>query len=175
MRSFWMAASVALLALAVAPAHAAKEKIALVPAHVFKGNPENGKIVTDAVRRSLEKAGYEVLPAGKVDAALSAGNVDLGRAQNLKTLGPVRTSTGADYVVYPRVLSVGVGLNGEGVHQANILVNVIGKSATSFVHTRQVGQEFKSGGRGADASVISPAEADVAAGKLLELFYAKKK
>lgn len=159
-------------ALTLAPTQAASSKIALLPAVVVKGSGGNGPVVTEALRASLKKEGYDVLSASQVDRAMrgwSGANAQIVTAAQLAEL---REKAGVDYVVYPRVLSVGMGVNSDE-YQANVLVNVGGKSKTGFAHTRQVGQVFRSSVKKPEEAVIGRREADTAAGKLMEQFYAK--
>jgi len=172
MKRLLTAAAAALLMLALVPARAAKGTVALVPAHVFKGPEGNGPVITDALRASLEGQGFTVMPADKVEAALQAQKIDTSRLVPIQTLSALKKATGADWVVYPRVLSVGIGINAKGDNQANVLVNVVGKNPKAFAHTRQLGQVFAAEG---DMPVIDKATADQAAAKLLEAFYAKNK
>jgi len=59
--------------------------------------------------------------------------------------------------------------------QANVLVNVVGKSASGFLHTRQVGKVFAPAGSGAEMPVIDETSAGEAAADLLAGFYQKVK
>jgi len=168
----WMQAIAIVGALAAGPAQAASGKVALIPAQVTRGAAGSGPVVTEALRESLTQQGFEVLSAGTVTSALRSRRLNLAKPLTAAHLSTLRQATGADYVVYPRVLSVGQGINADQ-YQANILVNVGGKSASSFVHTRQVGQVFAPKVRNAARAVINREEADEAAGKLLEGFYTK--
>jgi len=163
----------ALLAtLTLSPAQAASGKIAVLPAPVLKGAAGNGPVVTEALRASLKREGFEVLSASQVQQAMrgwSGANAQIVTAPQLAEL---RAKAGVDYVVYPRVLSVGNGVNSEE-YQATILVNVGGKSKSGFAHTRQVGQIFRSSVKKPEVAVIGRGEADTAVSKLMEQFYAK--
>ena len=172
MRRAWFAI-LALLALCmVLPAEAAGRVVALVPAHVTNGPEENGDVITDALRTELEAAGFEVLDERQVRNALRAERMNLSRPQTVRTLSGLRRVTRADYVVYPRVLSVGIGVNSERV-QANVLVNVVGSSRSSFLHTRQLGQLLGPRSSRSDRPVIADSTAESAAAKLLDGFFAK--
>jgi hypothetical protein len=172
MNRLWTVLAVLCCALAIPPAHAAKGKVALIPAYVVNGAAGNRAVVTDALRANLEQEGYEVLSAGVVASAMRAEKMDLANPQTVGNLSALREATGADYVVYPRVLSVGVGVNSRN-RQANILVNVTGKSKTSFLYTKQIGQVFAPGDAGPAEAVISQDAADTAATRLLGGFYSK--
>jgi hypothetical protein len=173
MKRLLAAVSALLTLLILVPAHAGKGTVALVPAHVFKGDAGNGPVVTQALRDSLERQGFTVLPAERVEQALRGQKLDTSRILTDFQLGGVRRATGADWVVYSRVLSVGMGINAKGERQANILVNVLGKQSRTFVHTKQVGHVFAVGD--GEAPVIDRDSAGEAASKLMEAFYAKQK
>ena len=172
MRNWWLAALAAVVACAIVPAHAAGRTVALVPAQVTNGHPANGDVITEAFRAELEAHGFDVLPQGRVDSAIRAHHIDLERPQTVRTLSALRRAMRADYVVYPRVLSVGVGVSADRV-QANVLVNVVGQSRSSFFHTRQLGQLLGPGALREERPVIGDATAQRAAVKLLEGFVAK--
>jgi hypothetical protein len=173
MRLLWMAVVTAACCVAAGPARAADKTIALLPAHVLRGNPENRARVTNALRQELEQHGFRVLRGDAVERALRQHRADLRRPIAIATLAELRTATGADYLVYPRVLSVGVGVNSEE-YQANVIVNVVGPaSAKQFLHTRQIGQVFRSRVRRSEDAVIGAEAAGEQARKLLEGFLSK--
>jgi hypothetical protein len=156
----------------VLPAFAGRGKVAVLPAVVVKGSAANGPVVTEAIRTSLRKEGFDLTGAGEVSAGLDG--INYSKIVPVATLSGLRAKLGADYLVYTRVLSVGKGVNSDEA-QANVLVNVVGKSTKSFAHTRQVGQTFALKGTELDRALIPRAEASEAAGKLLEQFYVKQK
>lgn len=161
-----------LATMTLSPVQAGSGKIAILPAVVVKGAAGNSAVVTEALRASLKREGFEVVSASQVERATrgwSGANAQIVTAGQLAEL---RGKAGVDYVVYPRVLSVGMGVNSDE-YQANILVNVGGKSKSGFAHTRQVGQVFKSAVKQPDRAVIGRSEADTAVSKLMEQFYAK--
>lgn len=160
-----------LAGLAVFPAHSADRKAALLPAPVIKGNPDNGPAVTDALRASLDRH-FSLVAADRVESELKTEKIDPAQPQTVGTLSRLRDTLGADYVVYPRVLSVGRGVNSRSV-QATILVNVAGSNPKSFVFTRQIGKVFGSGDPDPENAVIDRASARNAAADLLGGFYRK--
>lgn len=172
MKKLLIAAGVALFAVGMLPAWAAKGSVAVVPANVSRGAADNGPAVTAAIRTSLERHGYRVVAESRVESAIKGQGLDLTKPQSTQAIGGVRSATGADFVVYPRVLSVGQGVNTQS-YQANILVNVVGKSNQGPVHTRQVGQVFRTTVKEPDQAVIGKTDAEQAAEKLLEGFYSK--
>lgn len=165
-----LAAGAALTGAACYPALAARPTVAVLAAEVARGAPANARQMEDALRRSLEKKGFDVAAAAKVAGAARARGIDLRRPQSITDLAALRARLGVDYLVYSRVLSVGVGYRSQDF-QANVLVNVVGRSKGSFLHTRQVGQVFDPGEATMESAQIGPAEADEAAGKLLDGFY----
>lgn len=164
--------AVLLLAAGLSPTRAAGKKVALLPAPVVKGAADNGPAVTDALRASLERHGFTLVAADRVADELKAERIDPATPQTVGTLSKLRSALGADYLVYPRVLSVGRPFNSEAV-QANILVNVVGSSSSSFFHTRQVGKTFAPNGAASDEAVIDRASAERAASQLMSAFYRK--
>jgi hypothetical protein len=93
----------------------------------------------------------------------SVGKALKGRKYDPKTpltagdLVALKRTLGVDYVVYPRVLGVGVGVNSDRA-SATVLVNVGGTSSNSFVHTRQVGQLFGEAGIGSEDAASKMAQ-----------------
>ena len=172
MRSAWLVVMALLVACVLLPARAAGRVVALVPAYVTNGPEENGDVMTDALREELEANGFEVLPEREVRSALRTQRMNLARPQTVRTLGALRRSLRADYVVYPRVLSVGIGVNSERV-QANVLVNVLGPSRDAFIHTRQLGQLLGPRAARSTQPVIADSTAESAASKLLEGFFTR--
>jgi hypothetical protein len=169
-KRLWVVAIAAVLSAAHQPALAAGPRVAVLAAEVQRGAPANAQIMADALDRNLVKKGFDVLPAAKVAAAVRARGIDLRKPQPIKELAALRARLGVDYLVYSRVLSVGVGYASQEF-QANVLVNVVGRAKGSFLHTRQVGQMFMPGDATVESAAIGPAEADQAAAKLLDGFY----
>lgn len=172
-RRLLLAAAAVLLPVLPSGAQGTRPTVAVIPAVVVKGAAGNSGPVTRAVEEHLLEKGFQVLDQARVQSALRKARVRLDQPQTTRTLGAVREAAGVDYVVYVRVLSVGIGVNTTGL-QANILVNVQGKSPSSFVHTRQVGQVFAGEPAEAERAVI-PAEAAARAAKALLAGFAPKR
>jgi len=170
----WILAAVAALPLAASPTLAAHKKVALLPASVTEGAGSNAGVITEALRQRLSKIGFEVIPADRTNSGVRNQKMDLNEPQSVKDLAALRAALGVDFVVYPRVLSVGKSLAG-GDYQANVLVNVAGKSASGFAHTRQIGQVFKPRSTKANTPVIGKGDAETAATKLLTGFEGRAK
>jgi hypothetical protein len=159
--------------LAVSVNAAPKAKVALLPATVFKGAPGNGPVISDALQKSLSDSGLNVTTGASVERAVRSRQRDSKTPLTAGDLVALKKALGVDYVVYPRVLSVGIGVNADRP-QATVLVNVGGTSVSNFVHTRQVGQPFGEAGIGSEAAakaVIDSDSADKLAKDLLSGFY----
>jgi len=167
-------AFVFLAALAVSRPAQAAGAVALMPPYISTAAAGNGAAVDAAFRRSLERQGFQVLPASQVSEELRHLKIDPTKPQAIATLAKVRESLGVDYVVYPRILAVGQGAVSKEV-QATILVNVAGTSKGSYLHTRQIAQKFSHSGPSTSGAVIPAGAADLAAAELLKGFYEKAK
>lgn len=167
-------AGAALLAWTAPAARAHRDTVALLPARVFQGDKLSGPVVMDALHDNLERHGFTVLSRSQVENALRSLHVDLSYPQSIMTMRRLRDATGADYVVYPRVLGVGMGIRAANP-QATIMVNVLGRSNGGYIHSWQVGQEFKPQENPTDpgAVVIDPETAGKAAARLMSGFYAR--
>jgi hypothetical protein len=159
-------------ALAVSVSAAPAGRVALLPATVFKGASGNGPVIKDALRKNLGAAGFNVSSGADVERAFKARNSNPKKPLTAGDLVALKKALGVDYVVYPRVLSVGVGVNADRA-SATVLVNVGGTSASAFVHTRQVGQPFGDavGSEAAAKAVIDEESAGKLAEELLAGFY----
>jgi hypothetical protein len=180
MKPLWVALTAAILLLTGASAEPLAEEQAnplraiVLPAHVFQGASENGGKITTAVNVNLVKNRFEVLPAADVTRLLRELKIDLSRPQPVAGLRSLLGASGADYLVYPRVLGVGMAIGAREV-QATILVNVLSRNANAFVHTRQIGQVFLPNPPDDPQPVISRADADLAAARLLAGFYTRRR
>lgn len=160
----------ALLALAAGVPAQAAGTVALLPTTIGKGAPENTRVVSESLQSALRDKGFRLVAPSRVQSAMRGVNTNAPIP--IATLARIRKATGADYLVYPRVLNVGVGIN-DTQFRAVVIVNVVGSNASSFFHTRQVGQEFQSRAGAAGRAVIDRGSADQAVDQLLEGFFAK--
>jgi hypothetical protein len=173
----WLLGILACLGLAGTPSEALAQRtrVVLLPAHTFKGSAANSPIVTGAFRENLEDAGYEIVAGTATEAVLEKLSIDLSRPQFIQQLRAVGRELNARYVFYPRVLGVGIPPNREtqDTLQATIILNVANPDARTLLHTRQIGQVFKSPERRLEAAIINKDAAAEAAQRLLEGFYKK--
>lgn len=148
------------------PGNAGRPSAAVIPAPVLKGDPGNGPLLTDALRRTLAEAGCRVTPQGETARVVRLLAIDLRRPLSVQALAAVRAELGVDYVLYPRVLAVGRGPN-SGEYQATLLLNVLARRTPGvFAHTRQIGQALPAPPEGGEP-LLSEAAAREAARRLL--------
>ncbi|MFN3650544.1 MAG: hypothetical protein ACK47B_13285 [Armatimonadota bacterium] len=167
--------SIWLLAAAALPVYAADRTVAVMPTVIVNASKGNVAPITEAIRANLEKHGYDVIETRRVDRAVRAAGIDLSKPVPSDKLARVRDELGVDFFVYPRLLNTGKSLSSDDL-QANIIVNVLGKTGKAFVHTRQVGQ-LLGGRQGQDprSIVLTRREADQAVTKLFEPFHQKQR
>jgi len=157
-------------------ARAARGTVALMPGHVYQGDKENGPVIMAALRESLEARGFHLLPEAKVQNAIRAHGLNLSMPLSLMKVQRLRQATGADWVVYPRIVGVGMGIKAARP-QATVMVNVLGSSTRAYAYSWQVGYEFdaredpETGG----ALVIDRSSADAAVARLMKGFYERVK
>ena len=169
-------AAAAMLAALAPGARAARGTVALMPGHVYQGDRENGPVIMAALRESLEREGFRLLPEAKVENAIHAQGLNLSMPLSLMKIHRLREATGADWVIYPRILGVGMGIKAVRP-QANVMVNVLGASTRAYAHSWQVGYEFdaredpETGG----ALIIDRSSADAAVARLMKGFYERVK
>ena len=156
------------------PAAAAEPKpmAAVLPVHTYKGAAANGKVIAEAVRKNVERAGHPLVSEADTDAALKKLEMDLTKPQFLPGLTALGKELKVRYVVYARN-GVGVGVNAQDLEefQSTILVNVVDVDAGRIVHVYQIAQLFKSPQKQLDLAVITPEAAAEAAQRLLERFH----
>lgn len=173
-----LTALAALFGCAAGAAKAASGSVLVIPiATNRKGAPENAKLLTAAVRESLEKHGFSPISATESNRLIRDEQIDASLPIPLPTLVRLQERAHAKYVVFVRILTLGLSEDEE--YQANVLINVLGENPRTFLHTRQVGQVFKpvNPPQPTDPRPLSPVRwderaAEEAAGKLLDGFYA---
>jgi hypothetical protein len=154
------------------PVDGPRGKVALLTAPVLRGAAENGERLTAALRAAAAAAGLGVAPAAAVAAEVQG--VNLRFPQPLPRLVEWGRKLGVDYIVYPRVLSVGRPFNSvdENERVMAILINIADVKAGRMVHTQQVGATYIDDQTLAES--LAPAEVvATAAAKLLEGFLAR--
>ena len=173
-----LTAMAALFGCSAGAARAAGGTVLVIPvATNRKGAPENAKLLDTAVRDSLEKHGFTPVSASESHRLLKDEQVDASLTIPLPVLVRLQQKAQAKYVVFVRILTLGLSEDEE--YQANILINVLGENPRSFLHTRQVGQVFKpvNPPQPTDPRPFDPVRwdrraAEEATAKLLDGFYA---
>ena len=166
----------ALLAWLAPAARAEAATVGLMPGHVYQGDRENGPVIMAALRQNLERQGFKILPMARVESAIRAQGMNLQWPQSVMSIRRLREATGADYVVYPRILGVGMGIKAVRP-QANVMVNVLGKRSGSYLYSWQVGHEFQPSENPEDGGplIIDRSSAEAAVARLMKGFYEKVK
>jgi len=154
------------------PSTGARGRVALLPAPVVRGAAENGERVTAALGAVATGGGLGLLPAAEV--ASQVQGVNLGLPQALPRLVEWGRALKVDYVIYPRVLSVGKPFNAKEENERiiTILVNVVHVKTGRMIHTSQVGSTYVDDTFPAE-SVAPPEVVAGAAEKLLAPFLGK--
>ena len=145
--------------------------IVVLPASALRSAPQNSPVVTAALEKVLGRQGYRVISGERVNRAIHELELDQPRIHPLQKIQDLRKTLDVDYVLYPRILTVGQGLEPDE-SQINILVNVAGRAKLDYLHTRQVGQVFKPAVLTPNP-VVDAENAEKAAIKLLEGLDAK--
>lgn len=158
-----------------APVSAARGRVLLIPATIPGRHQVNAGLVTEALKANLQRHGFEVEAPPDLEALRMKHQVEAQQPLPLALLFELRQQQNVDFVIYPRILNVGVDVfrpAGDLVdgYQANHLLNVVGPFPNQFFHTVQLGQKFrpKDGGQ---APIMEPEDAREAAVRLLEYFY----
>jgi len=159
-------------------ARAQRGTIALMPGHVYQGEKENGPVIMAALRESLERQGFSLMSQAKVDSSIRAQGLNLSMPLSIMAVRRLRQATGADWVVYPRILGVGMGIKASRP-QANVMVNVLGRSTSTkaYFYSWQVGYEFQPSEdpQNGGAILVDPASAHAAVARLMKGFYDRVK
>jgi hypothetical protein len=144
----------------------------VLPVHTYKGAPANGKVLSEALRKNVEKAGHALASEADTEVAVKKLEMDLTKPQFLPGLTAVGKELKARYVVYARN-GVGVGVNAQDFEefQSTILINVVDVETGRLIHVYQIAQLFKSPQKQLDLAVITPDAAAEAARRVLEGFH----
>lgn len=150
--------------------------VALIPPAVFQAAPENGVLMAEALQAELIRAGLKPLHGSTVQAEIARRMINPKFPIPLMRLAALGRELQAEYVVYPRVLSVGRPFNAKGPDEyvINVLVNVVQVKTGRILHTYQATTDFKGPDRKPDL-VVTPALARLVAARLLQGFLAKLK
>ena len=141
--------SALVLGAAIAGPAAAQRKptIAIMPAQYFSADAESAKNITEGLRSIYERQGYTVIPMDRAQATWSS----MGLAPNEHYADRVAVrfgqSCGADLVAYPRLLAVGMPINGPAgpemlAPNAVLHLRVMNVHSRNPIYFRQIGHEF---------------------------------
>lgn len=167
------------LAASPAPAGSLPRTVAIIPIIASGERATNATVLNRALEANLVRHGYEVKSGDPVALAVRETVGDANVVPNQDALSQIRKKLGVSYLVYPRLLTVGVSsrrdvTEGGIIFQANVLLNVMTDAGASsgLMHTFQVGQVFRPAA-GSPTITLNADDADEAAASLLEGFYTK--
>src|SRR5262249_40571169 len=149
--------------------------VALLPVVCVNADAGNSERMTDAMADSLARHGCRMVPEATVRQALADEGVDLGRPQFVPGLLRVGQRSGANLVIYARVLVQGPSVRQREVersHCAMVLhVMVVDSRSGDLLLSNQISQEWESIHPTDGHQTASEAAASAAAERLLTLLY----
>ena len=144
-----LAAAALGLALVSPAAAQTKPSIAVMPTGYFTSSAESADNVTQGLSSQFEGQGYKVMGS---DQAMSAfQTLGLNRSQHYADRVALKfgRQMGADLVAYPRLLTVGIPINGELAKTTELLqpaavvhLRVLNVHTGQAIYFRQIGHEF---------------------------------
>lgn len=151
MRSHTTLALFSLCALAAVASPAAaqrKPSVAIMPTQYFSADAQSAAQITQALAESFERQGYTVLDASKADQQFSSQGLQRDRQYGDPTAVKFGRAMGADLVVYPRLLALGLPASGSGsanAPEAVLHLRVLNVARRAPLYCRQVGHQFNLG------------------------------
>jgi hypothetical protein len=137
-----------------------------MPTQYFAADAQSAGEITRALAESFERQGYTVLEASKADQKFSALGLQTNRQYGDPTAVKFGRAMGADLVVYPRLLALGIpatdGANKGNAPEAVLHLRVLNVASHAPIYCRQVGHQFNianSSGRVADFHLDGPVAA----------------
>ena len=126
-----------------------KPSVAVMPTQYFSATSDSAGNVTTGLAQQFEGQGYSVVSSSKAADAFRSEGLDASRHYADSVALKFGRAAGADLVVYPRLLAVGLpprpGVQREGTiisPNAVILVRVLNVRTGQPIYCRQVGHEF---------------------------------
>lgn len=139
--------SLSVLAAAASPAAAQrKPSVTIMPTQYFSADAESAGQITRSLAESFERQGYTVLEASKADQQFSSLGLQHNRQYGDATAVKFGKAMGADLVVYPRLLALGIpasdGSNKGNAPEAVLHLRVLNVASHAPLYCRQVGHQF---------------------------------
>ena len=150
MRTFYLRGLLLAIAVGASASPAAAQRrpsVAIMPSQFFSADAESAANLTQGLAQQFESQGYTVVAADRTRSAFQS--MGLSASQHYADSVAVRfgRSAGADLVVYPRLLALGVPAAAAGNVRltqpaAVVLVRVVNVHSNAPLYARQVGHEF---------------------------------
>src|SRR6478672_5629258 len=104
----WLVAGALAATLALPAAAGRPLSVALLPAHYFSADAQSAQALTRGLAEQFEAHGYTVVPADRARAAFGSLGLQPNRHYADQVALRFGRKVGADLVVYPRLLALGV-------------------------------------------------------------------
>jgi hypothetical protein len=149
-------AGVAAFGIAAPGSAQAKPSVVIMPSQHISATHDSAENVTRGLAQQFESQGYSVVGADKAQSTFQSQGLDMSRHYADSVALKYGRAAGADLVVYPRLLAV--GLPGAGrentILQPNavILVRVLNTKTGGPIYCRQVGHEFSNAEAGTETA-----------------------
>ena len=146
--------------------------VAVLPAGVVRGAPQNGVLLTRRLAAEFGAKGHRLLDAAAVEAKLMEMGLNPALPISLTRLTALGEALGAAFVVYPRVLGVGKPLSGRPEEMPVILTYaiVVDVKGKRLALANQVSVPFQPADE-AENPVVPEAAAAMAAQLLVQRFF----
>jgi len=149
-------AGVAVFGIAGPGSAQAKPTVVIMPSQYFSATSESADNLTKGIAQQFESQGYSVMGADKASDTFKSMGLDMSRHYADSVALKFGRQAGANLVVYPRLLAV--GLPGAGrentILQPNAvtLVRVLNTKTGGPIYCRQVGHEFSNAEAGTETA-----------------------
>jgi hypothetical protein len=154
-------------------------RLAIVPTQYFSADAESAENVTQGLIRQFERQGYDVLSVDRSRATLSRMGLAPGRQYSDPVILDFARRMGADLVVYPRLMAVGIpafgksGATGEPNPGAVLALRVLNAHTEQPVYFRQVRHSFAGERPPGQRVTLSPQMADAVAEEATQPYFTR--
>jgi len=135
--------------LAGSAAAQGKPTVVILPTQYFAADPDSAKAITQGLREQYERQGYTVMGDDKAQSAFDGMHLSLNTHYPDRTAVQFGKAAGADLVVYPRLLALGIPAANAKPDELGLLApSAVIHVRVNNVHTgrnifcRQIGHEF---------------------------------
>jgi hypothetical protein len=135
--------------MSAASAQAQRPTLAVMPAQYFSADAESAHAVTNELVYQFGRRGYSVVPRDQSRAAFAAMKLQPNRPYSDRVAAQFGRQVGADLVVYPQLLSIGLTYGSAalaadaGRSGAVLQLAVVNAHTGRRLYTRQVKEPFQ--------------------------------